>query len=161
MRDAAAAEAGMSVIVKTVAGWLRVPVLVYGIYTVLYGHLSPGGGFAGGVMIATGLALGTLAYGQPRSRAKTARARAGVLESSGALLFLAAAFIGVMSAGVFFANVLPTPPTRWFTLASSGLIPLYNIGIALKVAGGLFVAFCALAGMQRVFASDDDGGEGA
>ena len=95
MTQTSAAERGMSVIVKAVAGWLRIPILVYGIYTVLYGHLSPGGGFAGAVMIATGLSLGTLAYGDPRRGRDATRARAAGLESAGALLFLGAACVGV------------------------------------------------------------------
>ena len=153
------ADPGMSVIVQTVARWLRTPILVYGIYTVLYGHLTPGGGFAGGVMIATGLALGTLAFGEPRSGRSASRTRAATLESAGALLFLGAACVGVVTAGSFFQNVLPTTAAH-DTLLSGGLIPVYEIGIALLVAGGLFVAFQALAGSQRRFGPDDDGGEG-
>ncbi len=156
MTQSSAAERGMSVIVKTVARWLRTPILVYGIYTVLYGHLGPGGGFAGGVMIATGLALRTLADGEPPNGPTAIRARAAQLESAGALLFLAAAFVGLATAGTFFENVLPTPVTRQFTLNSGGLIPLYNIGIALKVAFGLFAAFCALAVIQRLVAPGGD-----
>lgn len=160
MTETSATDRGMSVIVKTVAHWLRTPILVYGIYTVLYGHLSPGGGFAGGVMIATGLSLRTLAFGEPRTGQSATRARAAALESAGALLFLAAAFVGVVTAGTFFQNVLPTPVARQFTLLSGGLIPVYNVGIALKVAGGLFLAFCALAAIQRMFAPAGDGPEG-
>jgi len=152
---------GMSVIVQTVVRWLRTPILVYGIYTVLYGHLGPGGGFAGGVMIATGLSLRTLAFGEPRNGRSAARARAAALQSAGALLFLAAACVGVVTAGSFFQNVLPTPVARHFTLLSGGLIPVYEIGIALLVAGGLFAAFCGLAAIQRRFAPGGDGPEGA
>ena len=82
-------DRGMSVIVKTVARWLRTPILVCGIYIVLYGHLGPGGGFAGGAVIATGLALRTIAYGDPTGGG-AARARGVALASAGALLFLAA-----------------------------------------------------------------------
>lgn len=149
----------MSVIVKMVARWLQTPILVYGIYTVLYGHVTPGGGFAGGVMIASGLTLRTLAYGEPRPVRDASRGRAAALGSAGALLFLGAACIGVVTAGTFFQNVLPTA-VRHFTLLSGGLIPVYELGIALLVAGGLFVAFRALAVIQRLFAADGDAPEG-
>jgi multicomponent Na+:H+ antiporter subunit B len=150
----------MSVIVKTVARWLRTPILVYGIYMVLYGHLSPGGGFAGGVMIATGLTLRTLAYGESRTGRNATRARAAALASAGGLLFLGAACFGVATTGTFFQNVLPTPVTHHFTLHSGGLIAVYDVGVALLVAGGLFVAFCALAAIQRRLAPGGDGPEG-
>ena len=154
------ADPGMSVIVKAVAGWLRTPILVFGAYTVLYGHLGPGGGFAGGVMIASGLALRTLAYGDARAGAGAARGRAIVLGSAGALLFLTAACLGVVTTRTFLQNVLPTTAARHFSLLSGGLIPAYEIGIALLVAGGLFAAFDALAVIQRRFASGGDGPEG-
>ncbi len=160
MTATSAADRGMSVIVKNVARWLRTPILVYGIYTVLYGHLSPGGGFAGGVMIATGLALRTLAYGEPPNAPAALGAKALRLESAGALLFLAGACVGLATVGTFFENVLPTPVARQFTLHSGGLIPLYDVGIALNVAFGLFAAFCALAVIQRLFAPDGGGREG-
>ena len=56
-------EPGLGVIVGTVARWLKGLVLLYGIYLVAYGHVSPGGGFAGGVVIACGFVLLTLAGG--------------------------------------------------------------------------------------------------
>ena len=111
-------------------------------------------------MIATGLGLRTLAYGDAPAGQQAARARAAVLESAGALLFVAVAFVGVLMVGTFFQNALPTPVGRQFTLLSGGLIPVSNIGIALKVAGGLFVAFCALAVVQRAFAPGAAGPEG-
>ena len=157
MTETSAAGPGMSPIVQMIARWLRTPILVVGSYVVLYGHQGPGGGFAGGVMIATGLALRTLAYGETRS----ARNAAAVLASAGALLFLGAACIGALATGTFLENVLPTPVARHFTLLSGGLIPVYEIGIALLVAGGLSAAFGNLGAIQRVFAPTGDEPEGA
>ena len=34
----------MGVTVKTVTRWLKGPILLFGIYLVLYGHITPGGG---------------------------------------------------------------------------------------------------------------------
>ncbi len=157
MTQPSPAGQGMSIIVKTMARWLETPILVYGIYTVLYGHLGPGGGFAGGVMIATGLTLRTLAYGE--SGCDAARAGALVLTSAGALLFLAAACLGVVQAGTFLKNVLPTQVARHSTLLSGGLIPVYEIGIALLVAGGLFGAFQAFGVTQRALSPVGDESE--
>ena len=52
---------GMTVIVKTVTRWVKVFIFLYGIYIIITGHLSPGGGFAGGVS-------GGFAGGSPASR---------------------------------------------------------------------------------------------
>ena len=40
---------GMSLIVRTICRWLKGFILLYGIHIILYGHLTPGGGFAGGI----------------------------------------------------------------------------------------------------------------
>ena len=41
-------------------------VMMYGIYVVLNGHLSPGGGFSGGTVLGCGLILGALILGEER-----------------------------------------------------------------------------------------------
>ena len=63
-------QGGMSLIVKTVTRWLKAFLLLFGIYLVLYGHLSPGGGFSGGVVVASAFILLVLANGQ-RNASKT------------------------------------------------------------------------------------------
>ena len=45
-------EQGMSLIVKTITRLTVGLILLYGIYIVSHGHVSPGGGFAGGGIIA-------------------------------------------------------------------------------------------------------------
>ena len=55
---------GMTFIVKTVTGLLIAVIFSFGIYITIYGHLTPGGGFAGGIMLACGLILVTLAFGK-------------------------------------------------------------------------------------------------
>jgi multicomponent Na+:H+ antiporter subunit B len=44
---------GMTVIVKTISGWVKVLIFLFGINIILFGHLTPGGGFAGGVILAS------------------------------------------------------------------------------------------------------------
>ncbi len=50
-------KSGMSLIVKTVTGLVVCFIMLFGIYIILHGHLSPGGGFAGGVMVALSFVL--------------------------------------------------------------------------------------------------------
>ena len=62
------ADDGMSLIVQTVSNWLKGFILLYGIHIILYGHLTPGGGFAGGVIAASAFVLITLAEGRREGR---------------------------------------------------------------------------------------------
>jgi multicomponent Na+:H+ antiporter subunit B len=139
---------GMSCIVKTVTRWLKGFILLFGTYIVLYGHLTPGGGFSGGVIIACAFILLTLAEGKKISTKTLSKAVAGELDSVGALIFLVVALAGLIKAGAFFKNIIQTSPESYFRLVSSGLIPVSNIGIGLKVGTSLFLVFIVLSAIH-------------
>ena len=140
---------GMGIIVKTVARWLKGFILLYGIYLVLYGHITPGGGFAGGVVISCAFILLTLAGGENHGLRFFPKTVSSTLDSMGLLLFLAIAWLGTWwLGGAFFKNVISTPEQAYFTLFSGGTIPLSNIGLGLKVASSLFLVFTVLAAFR-------------
>ncbi len=134
------AQQGMTVIVKTVTRLTSWLILLYGIHIVLHGHVSPGGGFAGGVIIALSLIHLTLAYGKDivLERLSQSLVQWG---SMGALLFLVIGVAGLF-AGYFFRNFLPHGEP--FSLFSAGTIPASNIAISFNVWAGLFTVFVAL-----------------
>ncbi|MCM8780731.1 MAG: hypothetical protein NC908_02255 [Candidatus Omnitrophica bacterium] len=134
-------ETGMTLIVKTVTRLTVGLILVYGIYIVLHGHLSPGGGFAGGVIIALSFVHLMLAFGRDIALRKVSKNTVSILESIGALMFLSIAIAGFLG-GVFFLNILDKGSP--FRLFSAGTIPLSNIAIGLKVGVGLFAIFLTL-----------------
>jgi len=135
-------QPGMSLIVKTISRIVAGFILLFGIYVVLYGHLSPGGGFAGGVVLAAGLMLLVLAFGEPLVRQLFAERAVTFWEVGGALAFLCIAMLGYIAGG-FFMNFLGRG--RPFDLVSAGTIPLSNLAIGAKVGSGLFGVFLALA----------------
>ena len=145
---------GMSLIVKTVTRWLKGFLLLYGIYIVLYGHLTPGGGFSGGIIVACAFILLMLAEGQKISTCTLRKDIASILDSVGALIFLCVALAGLAKAGVFFLNLIQTDPESHFRLFSSGLIPISNIGIGLKVGMSVFLVFTVLSALH-VTVKDD------
>lgn len=146
---------GMTVIVKTVTRWVKVFIVLYGIYITLTGHITPGGGFAGGVIIACSYMLLTLAYGKEYSLAKLHTQTAERLDCLGALLFLFIAIAGLRVSGVFFDNFFQKLyPGENFTLSSAGVIPINNIAICLKVGAPLFAVFIILS-VVRIVTNQD------
>lgn len=51
-----------SIIFKTVGKFIIPFMQIFGIYVILFGHMSPGGGFAGGTIIGASLILTNLIY---------------------------------------------------------------------------------------------------
>jgi len=137
---------GMSLIVKSMTRVVAGFIILFGAYIVLYGHVTPGGGFTGGVILAGGLALVVLAFGEAFARNVLTHDVARLADSMGALLFLLVAALGFMG-GVFFTNFLPRGVVG--ALVSSGTIPIANIGIGIKVGAGLFGVFLALSAFRR------------
>ncbi len=133
---------GMTLIVKTITRLTVGLILLYGIYIVLHGHLTPGGGFAGGVIIALSFVHLMLAFGKEVALKKVSRPIASLFESIGALMFLSIAVIGFVG-GYFFLNFFINKGTP-FKLFSAGIMPLCNIAISFKVGAGLFAIFVAL-----------------
>ncbi|MEO0294221.1 MAG: MnhB domain-containing protein [candidate division WOR-3 bacterium] len=141
-------NSGMTFIVKNITNVMVGFMLVFGAYIVLYGHITPGGGFPGGVMIALAYILITLAYGRKVVESMVSGMAGSIADDFGALAFLILGLIGLWFSGKFLFNFLPkgTP----FNLFSAGSIILYNLAITLKVGMSLYIVFLALSILQRV-----------
>jgi multicomponent Na+:H+ antiporter subunit B len=141
---------GMTIIVKTISSWVKVLIFLFGIYIVLFGHLTPGGGFAGGVILASSYVLLMLAFGREFAEENLSVPFASKLDSVGALLFAAVALCGLLyGAAGFFWNFIHQKYLMGtdyeFNLVSAGTIPLSNIAIGLKVGASLFLVILTLS----------------
>jgi multisubunit Na+/H+ antiporter MnhB subunit len=135
--------AGMTLIIKTVSRLLVGLIFLYGIYIILHGHLSPGGGFGGGVVLALGLLAILLAYGREETLKWLRLGMLMDLERLSPLLFLLIGLVGMAAGSAFLANVLSKG--RLFALLSSGLILPLNVVIGLKVGLSLFLVVLTMA----------------
>ena len=137
---------GMTPIVRNTARLVSAFVMLFGLYVTLTGHLSPGGGFTGGVILMAGGVLLVLSFGGDRANELTARGRCHVFDALGALAFALVALAGLCVGG-FFVNWLPLGKEH--KLFSGGTILLSNVAIAIKVAAGLVGIFLALVLVRR------------
>lgn len=134
-------DRGMTLIVKEVTRLTVGMILLFGIYIMLHGHITPGGGFTGGVIVALSFIHMVLAYGGDYAGKKMDRTKASFSENIGALLFLFIALMG-FTGGWFFLNFISKGEP--FQLPSGGIIPFCNIAICLKVGAGLYLIFVFL-----------------
>lgn len=139
---------GMTLIVKTVTRISVWMILLYGIYIIFHGHLSPGGGFAGGVIIALAFLNVMLAYGRKFTSDWLNISFLHDVEAASATLFLIIGILGISIGGSFLANFLMKG--ELFALLSSGTILPLNIVIGIKVGMSLFLVVWVLAGSKTV-----------
>lgn len=134
---------GMTVIVKKTTQLLAGLIFMYGIYIVIHGHLTPGGGFAGGVVIAGAFILIILAFGSDFLNLQKEEAGTTIRENLAVLIVLMLAVAGLFTGTkAFFNNYLPRGTVG--ELVSAGVLPLYNIFIGIEVASSIFIIFLAL-----------------
>jgi multisubunit Na+/H+ antiporter MnhB subunit len=140
---------GMTVIVQSVTRLVAGMLFLFGCYVVLHGHLTPGGGFAGGVLIAAAFILVSLAFGSVENVEQHRYTFSSVFESLGGLGFLAIGLAGYVSGHEFLFNFWASVG-RPLCLLSAGTIPIANIAIGMKVGAGLFAVFLALGASRFV-----------
>jgi multisubunit Na+/H+ antiporter MnhB subunit len=142
----------LSKIVRTVANQLILFILIFGLYVIIHGHLTPGGGFQGGAVIVSGVVMLLVAFNSQELKKALRERLLSTMESSGALIFIGLAFAGIGI--VFFYNFLvgtpifgripatgPGPGDIW----TGGFIPLMNLAVGLKVVAGLSAVVLAMA----------------
>ena len=142
----------LSKIVRTVANQLILFILIFGLYVIMHGHLTPGGGFQGGAVIVSGVVMLLVAFSSQELKKSLHERLLSIMESSGALIFIGLAFAGIGI--VFFYNFLvgtpifgriptigPGPGDIW----TGGVIPLMNFAVGLKVVAGLSAVVLAMA----------------
>jgi energy-converting hydrogenase B subunit I len=150
----------MSKLVRTGGDLLYPFVLIFGFYIILHGHLTPGGGFQGGAVVATGAALVIIAWSYEEAGEMIRKFTMTLQESIGLLLFIGTAVLAVSLALTFFYNYLansglifglpvafgPNPGN----LDTAGVIPIMNIAVGIEVWGGLtIVILYLLSGLKK------------
>ncbi|MGE5945068.1 MAG: hydrogen gas-evolving membrane-bound hydrogenase subunit E [Betaproteobacteria bacterium] len=103
-------------------------ILLLGVYVFVNGHLTPGGGFQGGAIVASGILLLLLA--DPLRQ--FSHGLIAAIESVAGIAYVAIGVLGLVLAGGFLDNRI-LPLGTFGELASAGAIPLIYSLIGLKV----------------------------
>jgi multicomponent Na+:H+ antiporter subunit B len=111
------------------------PVVVLAAYIIANGHITPGGGFVGGVIGAGALLLAYAAGQQVRRLPADSIAMLEGTEALGAGAFVALAIGTLVATGATLRNALPLGTSGM--LLSGGTIPVGNVAVGVEVAGAL------------------------
>ena len=137
-------------------GYLLLAVaLLVGADIVTHGTVTPGGGFQGGIMLATGLHLLYVA-GRYRSLEQLRPVPLfEAAEAAGTAAFTALGFAGLAVAGSFLANVLPFG--AFGQLLSAGTVPLANVAVGVAVGSGGVVLLAQFFRQVFLVTRDEEG----
>jgi multicomponent Na+:H+ antiporter subunit B len=142
------------VLVCRIAGPLTA---LFGLYVVLHATVTPGGGFQGGVILASATLLIYLGEGYAGWRDTVRSHWLDAMEGGGALLFTLFGLAPMLTGAAFMQNVLPLGTFR--DVFSGGLMLVENLGVALAVTGGFTQLFLEFMEETRAADEPDEPGE--
>ena len=134
-----------SLILRTLLAPLVASMQLFGVYVLLHGHYSPGGGFVAGIMFAAAMILTRLAVGQPSGRLVVSPRGAAVMTAVGMMVFAGVAVVPMLlGAPLLDYSVLPLADEVSYR-RSMGIL-LIEVGVTLAVAGAMVAIYYALSG---------------
>jgi len=122
----------MDIIIRTVVKGLFPFIVLFGVYILFHGHLTPGGSFPGGIIIASGIALLMLSFGLSKAERTIKEKTAHMTEAFAALLL-----VSIVLFETFVRSVL-RPTGTIFELWSAQQI------LFLNVTGGVMVSMAVI-----------------
>lgn len=135
-----------SLVIQAVTRLMMPFLLMFGLSLIVHGHLTPGGGFQGGVVLGATFILLGLAFNKEEGRCAAPDNRIRIFASSGLIIYILVGLLGILGGYNFLTN-------RWMKfrpfgelgeLFSGGTLFWINIGVGLTVSAiaiELFYAF--------------------
>ncbi len=117
-------------VLKIATGIILPLILLFGAYIFIHGHLTPGGGFPGGTVIALGMLL--LMLSDKQFKVTDVAKHTEQVAGSG---YVVVGLLGMALSGVFLMNFLPTGVVG--NLFSAGVVPIVYVLIGFKVGAEL------------------------
>lgn len=155
-----AGKNGMSPILKVLTLPIAIFMICLGVVTILGGHITPGGGFQGGAMIAGGIIFCVLVYGVDKSPIQISHEFISSIETFGALAYIFLGLAGLFFGGYFLYNlganiygfVNPAIATlfKYPDVTNAGILPYLNIFVGIKVLVGLSAIVIAFSQFKKL-----------
>jgi multicomponent Na+:H+ antiporter subunit B len=128
-----------NLIVREAARLLIPFILLFGFYVIAHGEISPGGGFQGGVILASAFILYTLVYGSKDSERVLSFRVSDPLASLGVLIYAGVGVVTMLLGGLFldYNELNPAHPPAGQALG----ISLVELGVGITVSAVMITLF--------------------
>lgn len=149
-----ASDIRASVILRTAVGFLSVLLVVFSVFVLLRGHNEPGGGFIGGLLLASAFAVHALCMGGEATQSLL-RIRPIIVAGLGMLMSGIAGLMGLIMHGDFLSAV-------WFGqipgIGKVGSVMIFDVGVYLVVFGAVTAVVLGLMdeGSEQAASSDSE-----
>lgn len=127
-------DLGDNLIIRTAVRLLVPFIQLFGLYVIVHGHYSPGGGFQGGVILGASFILLALAYDLRTSLRFMSERTNAILGNAGVLIFTGIAVLCALLGGLFLDysaldRLISLGPIEWRSLG----IFLVEVGVGTAV----------------------------
>ena len=117
-------------------------ILLFGLYLISYGYLSPVGGFQGGVVLGAGIILLCLSHGIFLTKKKFSSQKIAFLEVLMIIILIFLGITGLLMEKSFLGNIFPFKKVE--EVPTAEFIFLLNLIIGLEVGAGIILIFYSL-----------------
>lgn len=132
-----------TIIVQTISRLMVPFIQLFGLYIIMHGLVSPGGGFQGGVIVGASMIVLALSYDLSSVEARASHKIRSLMDSAGALLFGGIGFLGLLAGGAFLEyDVIPLPMTP--VEVSEIMILLVGVAIGIHIMAVVVTIFISL-----------------
>ncbi len=140
------AEGGTDLIIRTSVRLMVPFIQLFGMYVIVHGHYSPGGGFQGGVLLGAAFILLALAYGVEYSKKYMSELANFLIVNIGVFIFAGFGILCALVGGFFLdygamANVIPMSLPEWRYWG----VFVVEVGVGMGVMGIMVSLYWDLA----------------
>jgi len=136
---------GESLIIQTAVRIMVPFIQLFGLYVIVHGHYSPGGGFQGGVILGASFVVLSLAFDQKFSMQYMSETVNGIFGNIGVLIYTGTAALCALFGGLFLDYsaldaIIPLGPIEWRSMG----IFIVEVGVGLAVMSIMAALFWVL-----------------
>jgi multicomponent Na+:H+ antiporter subunit B len=138
-----------SVVVRTVSRMMIPFIQLFGLYVIIHGETSPGGGFQGGVILGTSIILLAIVFEREEAERRISRRVLTAFMCIGLLIYSGIGLLDVISGGRYLEYTKLPLPMHHEEISVLSILSV-EIGIGITVMAVITLLFFYLVGDRNV-----------